>query len=341
MQKRWRSQTEREIAKMNITNIVNENGDFNLISQLNHSINNTNVTILNESFYLNNNLSSISFEKNVNGIAAFLNFIVDINNKIVLSMINFANQHTIVSGAIIGILIGLLVGSPLIRFKAEKFFRDLFKRPILSMELTSREVHCKDGYVLFHGLSLRNKMWFTNKIPLVVCTAPVTLNWGTLCKHIGTIWDDNPGISTISEFRKEYHRCISTQTRDDSKRKMDIYRGVGKTVYVIMEEIYIEDFSIPLNESNKIGKFYLNSRNLMPDLQIGWNRTLIVVSEDFGLIDTVKIKIPDNLGEKEPLDRSLLGKRDRDRCLSDVGIYGLRWPLRIEQNRKIVIRRHC
>jgi hypothetical protein len=320
---------------MNIINTANENRDFNLTSQLNNSINNTNITILNESFHLNNNFSPTSFEKNMNGTTIFLNFIMNFGHKIWILILNFVNQHTILSGAIIGILIGLLVGSPWIRFKAEKFVRDLFKRPILSIELISRIVNCKDGFVLFHGLSLKNKMWFTNKIPLVVCTAPTTLNRGTLCEHIGTMWDDNLEIITISEFRKEYYKCIITQTQDDSKRKMDIYRGVGKTVYVIMEEIHIEDQSIPLNESNKIGKFYLNSRNLMPDLKIGWNQTLNVVSDDFGLIDTIKIKIPDNLGGKEPLDRSLLGKRDRDKCLLDVGIPTLRWPLRIEQNRKI------
>lgn len=269
----------------------------------------------------------------MNELTIFLNFIMDLSNKIVISIINFVTLHTLISGAIIGISIGLLIGSSWIRFKAEKRLRDLFKRPILSMELKSRIVYCKDGLVLFHGLSLKNKMWFTNKIPSAVCTAPTNLNWETLCKWIGTMWDDNPGIITISEFRKEYHKCIITQTRDDSKRKRDIYRGVGKTVYVIMEEIRIEDPSIPLNRSNKIGEFHLNSRNLMPDLKIGWNQTLRVISEDFGLIDTIKIKIPDNLGEKEPLDFSSLGKKDSDKCLLDVGI-PLRWPLRLEQNRK-------
>lgn len=259
-----------------------------------------------------------------NEITMFINFIVDISNEILISIINSINQHTILSGAIIGIFSGLLVGSPWIRFKTEKFFRDLFRRPILSVKLISRIVYCKDGFLLFHGLSLKNKMWFTNKIPLASCTAPTTLNWGILCKHIGTMWNDNPESITIGEFRKKYSNCIIAQTQDESKRKTDIYRGVGKTVYVIIEEIYIEDKTIPLDESNEIGNFYLNSRNLMPDLKIGWNQVLNVVSDDFGLIDYIKIKIPDNLEENSGA-----------KCLSDLGIPKLKWPLRIEQNKKI------
>lgn len=309
---------------------MNISSDFYFIPQLNYSFNETNITVINESIYnLNGNLSSTPFENNVNLIS---NFFIQFSIKIVDFCINFLNKNDVV----IGLIIGLIIGSPWILFKAEKFIRNLLSLPILSMELESRQVFCKDGFILFHGISLRNKMWFTNKIPVAFCVAPTMLNWGSVCNHIGTMWDNNPNFinNTIKDFRNKYYRCIVEQTQDDLKRKLDIYRGTGKTVYVIMEEVYIEDDSIPLNKSSKIGIFFLNSRNLMPRLKIGWSQTLQIISEDFGLIDAIKVKIPDNLKEKEAIDISLLRKKDRDKCLLDVGV-PIRWPLRIEINRKI------
>ena len=67
-----------------------------------------------------------------------------------------------------------------------------------------------------------------------------------------------------------------------------------------------------------------------------------ILSEDFGLIDTLHVTIPEDLPDKEPLGDSIdvLDMEERPACLMDTNMIGPTWPLRFTVNNcEIMIRR--
>lgn len=270
------------------------------------------------------NLTSFIFPK----IENIIQFIYSLPS----SVGNFCDNHILVIGIMTGIIVGLLVGSPWIRFKVEKKVRDFFFLPLLEVNLKSKQIHCKDGLVLLHGISLRNKMWFTNTIPVVFCSTKTTLNWAIMCNHIGTMWDGENQLYSIDEFIGKLKQCLLEQTRNGENRNIDIYRTAHRVLYILVEK-FPTDTEVPLNEINSVGQFYLNTRNLMPELKVGWKETLHIGSYDFGLIETFNLEIPENLLDKKNVSESELYSKHGEKCLTDVGII-LRYPLRLNVYRR-------
>lgn len=303
--------------------------------------------LLNPNLITPNNISNMTIRSDSNQLTYSFNYsdanlysyILD-NFKDLLSIINsiptlinnFCAEHILISGAMLGVLTGLIIGSPWIRFKTEKIIRSFLFLPLLEVNLKTKEIYCKDGIILLHGISLRNKMWFTNTIPNTFCLTKVTLNWSTLCNHVGSIlWDKDHELLTTDEYRTNLYNCLIKQTADPSKRNTTLYRVARTNLFIFIEEVKT-DKEIALNEIRMPGKFYLNSRNLMPELEPGWKDDLQIGSYDFGEIAKYSVEIPKTIVNQPSISRSQLNKTIRPRCLFDIGGM-LRWPVRLKIKR--------
>jgi hypothetical protein len=70
----------------------------------------------------------------------------------------------------------------------------------------------------------------------------------------------------------------------------------------------------------------------MPILEPGDKRTIYVGSKEFGPIGQIKVKIPEDLYDREPISyvQELMNMENPSLLLSDVGVHMLRWPIRLE-----------
>lgn len=311
---------------MKQSSVMNMHINYILLSTIGNStiISNLNITFIDINVLL---LGSIN--KSLNSITSFIKIIS-----------NFSDTHTVLVATVIGVITGLLIGAPWIRFKVEKLIRNLFFLSLLDIKLKSKQIPTKEGVIILHGISITNKMWFTNTIPASSCSTRVTLNWSKLCNYVGSIlWDKEQEVLSPDEFMGKFYKCLIKETSDPSKRNLNIYRMAESTLFIFIEQIDLKDKTdIALNEIRDPGRFYLNSRNLMPELKPGWKEVLWIGSYDFGLIEKLYIEIPKTIINKDSIPISILSNKNRPKCLVDVGVFGIRWPLRLKVYKKYQIK---
>ena len=238
-------------------------------------------------------------------------------------------------GLLSGILTTLVAGNPYVRFHTEKFIRNRLRKPLVSASPRTISVYCKHGMLFLHCIELTNRMWLTPVIPRVFCNAPTTLNWYEPCQYFFDSTFKYFKNGTLDEVVKGYRDCVMAYTSDDSKRRSDIFKHTPKRVVVIVEPVNLEEKEgkdTPLNHIKKVGELHLGSRNLMPVLPSGYEWNMAIISEEFGLIDTIHLRIPANIEERWPLRDShdVLKMKERPLTLMDVGVVNLTWPLRLE-----------
>jgi hypothetical protein len=229
------------------------------------------------------------------------------------------------------IFITLFIDNAYIRFKIERFFRKIFRRPLISAELNTRQVSCKNGFLLLHGISIKNRMWFTHKIPNVFCNAPLTLNFRGICDYFGDFNLKMFKPFKVDELHDKYVECMLKATSDPNKRRMDLFRETRITVEFISEFLEINNEK-PLNTIKKVGDLHISSRNLLPILSPGYKKPICINSSDYGRIGWIYVEIPENLYDLDPIsDRDQYAKMANPPILlSDIGIPNLRWPLRFK-----------
>ncbi|MFX1452418.1 MAG: hypothetical protein ACFFCM_16380, partial [Promethearchaeota archaeon] len=133
----------------------------------------------------------------------------------------------------------------------------------------------------------------------------------------------------VEKVFEEYKNCILEKTSDPSKRDIDIYKETKSVVEIITEYVKI-DKTVPINSQKIVGKLHLSSRNHMPILDPGYETIIKVFSKEYGLIDEVKIKIPGNLYDIDPIinREDLISMKKKPILLQDIGVVGSRWSVR-------------
>jgi hypothetical protein len=248
----------------------------------------------------------------------------------------------ILIGLATGIIATLIADNPHFRFHLEKAFRKLTKKTLISATLSSFTNYCSDGMFLIYCIELKNKMWFTPQIPRVYLLSEGAIDYDSHA-YKPFIYFRSRGISidklkyTNKQLLEEYSSRIIPYTPDNPNLSLSLSRKMPYRVVVLCELIETDDSkqSQPLNALKVVGELYAAVANPMPKTapNAWWN--MRVISEDFGLIDVFKIKIPKDLEEKEPLGDSIdaLKMSDRPPCLLDLGDENnLTWPLRFTVN---------
>jgi hypothetical protein len=185
-------------------------------------------------------------------------------------------------------------------------------------------------------------MWFTPQISRVYLLSEGALDYDSHA-YKPFIYFRSRDISTdrfkytTKQLLEEYSSRIVPYTPDNPNLSLSLSRKMPYRVVVLCELIETDDSkqSQPLNASKIVGELYAAVSNPMPKTapSAWWN--MRVTSEDFGLIDVFKIKIPKDLEEQEPLGNSIdaLKMSDRPPCLLDLGYENnLTWPLRFTVN---------
>ncbi len=248
----------------------------------------------------------------------------------------------ILIGLAIGIIATLIADNPHVRFFVEKNFRKLIGKTLISATLSSFTNYCSNGMFLIYCIELQNKMWFTPQIPRVYLISEGVLDYDSHA-YKPFIYFRSRGISfdkfeyTMRQLLEEYSNRIVPYTPDNPNLSLSLSRKTPYRVVVLCELIERDDSkqSKSLNASKVLGELYAAVSNPMPKTapSAWWN--MRVLSEDFGLIDVFKIKIPEDLEEKEPLGDSIdaLKMSGRPPCLLDLGYENdLTWPLRFTVN---------
>jgi len=185
-------------------------------------------------------------------------------------------------------------------------------------------------------------MWVTPQIPRVYLLSEGALAYDSHA-YKPFIYFRSRGMSgdkleyTTKQLLEKYGSKIVPYTPDNPSLSLSLSRKMPYRVVVLCELIETDDSkqSQPLNALKVVGELYAAVANPMPKTvpSAWWN--MRVISEDFGLIDVFKIKIPKDLEEKEPLGDSIdaLKMIDRPPCLLDLGYdNSLTWPLRFTVN---------
>ncbi len=244
---------------------------------------------------------------------------------------NLTPLETVLLSIILTAIITLLLDNAYIRFKAERFFRYVLGSPLISVRLNTRCVSCKNGFLLLHGISIKNKMWFTHKLPKTFYNAPLSLNLRGPCDYFADEFFKTFAPLKLKELYTEYLKCNLKTTSDPSKRSLDMYKESEITVEIITEPIELKT-NKPFNKIKEVGELHLSSRNLMPILKPGEPMTIYVTSKEFGLIGKIKVQIPEDLLDSRPISdpQELENMENPPLLLSDIGVPILRWPIRLK-----------
>jgi hypothetical protein len=117
---------------------------------------------------------------------------------------------------------------------------------------------------------------------------------------------------------------------------MRLPKGYSVRIVVICETICREkiDPNEGLNHQRILGDLYAAVANPMPRVRPGSFWVTSIRSQDFGLIDSIKITIPADLEKRQPLGERMqaLLTPNRPPCLMDVDGLGSTWPLRFTIN---------
>jgi len=250
----------------------------------------------------------------------------------------------------LGILIGLLTGimatliadNPNIRFHLEKYIRKLLGKPLTSAKITSFINYCQDGMFLIYCIELTNQMWLTTRIPRVYMLSQGAIDYDSHA-YKPFIYFRSRGISgnkldcTTQQLLDEYSSKITPYSPDNPDLSLTLSRRMPYRVVFLCELVNSESLktNVALNSLKVVGELHVAVTNPMPKTMPGawWN--MLVISEDFGLIDVFNIKIPEDLKEKEPLGDSVdaLKMNNRPPCLLDLNYdNNLTWPLRFVIN---------
>lgn len=248
----------------------------------------------------------------------------------------------ILIGLITGIIATLIADNPQVRFHLEKAFRKLTGKALISAKLTSFTNYCDDGMFLIYCIELKNNMWLTPQIPRVYLLSEGAIDYDSHA-YKPFVYFRARGMSgmkleyTTKRLLEEYGSKIIPYTPDNPSLSLNLSRRMAYRVVIMCELIKREDAkeSVPLNALKIVGELYAAVASPMPKTAPGawWN--MLVISEDFGLIDVFNIKIPKDLEEKEPLGDStdVLKMHNRPPCLLDLNYDNrLTWPLRFTVN---------
>ena len=245
-------------------------------------------------------------------------------------------------GLITGIIATLLGGNPHVRFGVEKVFRKLMGKTLISATLTSFTNYCHNGMFLVYCIELKNKMWLTPRISRVYLLSEGTIDYDSHA-YKPFVYFRASGMSwmkleyTTEQLLEEYSSKIIPYTPDNPNLGLNLSRTMPYRVVVMCELIRRDNAkeSLPLNASNIVGELYAAVANPMTKTPLGAWWDMLVISEDFGLIDVFNIKIPKDLKEKESLgnSRDALKMNNRPPCLLDLNYDNkLTWPLRFTVN---------
>ena len=248
----------------------------------------------------------------------------------------------ILIGLITGIIATLIADNPQVRFHLEKAFRKLTGSALISAKLTSFTNYCDDGMFLIYCMELKNKMWLTSQIPRVYLLSEGIIDYDSHA-YKPFVYFRTRGMSsmkseyTTKQLLEEYGGKIIPYTPDNPNLGLNLSRTVPYRVVVMCELIRSDDAEefLSLNALKTVGELHAAVANPMPKTAPGawWN--ILVISEDFGLIDVFGIKIPKDLEEKEPLGDSVDVRKMNNRppCLLDLNYdNSLTWPLRFSVN---------
>ncbi len=262
----------------------------------------------------------------------------------------------ILIGIVTGIIATLIADNPQVRFHLEKFFRKLIGKPLISATLSGFANYCRDGMLLIYCMELKNKMWLTSQIPRVYLLSEGAIDYDSHA-YKPFIYFRSRGISSVKfnqsteQLLEEYSNKIIPYAPDNPDLCLTLSRRMPYRVVVLCELVKWDSLPVlemaktddttehslrlvaPLNSVNVVGELRLPVANPMPKTFPGawWN--MRVISEDFGLIDSFHISIPEDLQEQQPLGdtEEVLRTKDRAACLLDLGYnMTLTWPLRLK-----------
>jgi hypothetical protein len=245
-------------------------------------------------------------------------------------------------GLLSGILATLIAGNHRVRFSVERKIRTIFKSPLVKVALSMFEVHCKGGMLLLHCMELRSAMWFTPLIPQVYFLSYGPWSYDSHAykpfvyfRYHG-LFDVRTDV-TPSQLLAEYGSNIIPHIPDEPRLSINISREVPRQVVVICESIdnlRQRSHGKTLNHVRIVGKLHAAVANPMPMMSPGASWNLMMISEEFGLVDNIRVGIPSNLKKLRPFGDSVyaIGIKERPPCLLDIARSGmtLTWPLRLE-----------
>jgi len=254
----------------------------------------------------------------------------------------------ILIGLVTGIIATLVADNPHVRFNLERLFRKLIGRPLISATLSGFTNFCNDGIFLIYCIELKNKMWLTSQIPKVYLLSTGDIDYDSRA-YKPFIYFRSHGMSGIrlnqsmEQLLEEYSSKIISYTPDNPALGLTLSRRMPYRIVVLCELIELEilkadetkedtlKVTAPLNSVKVVGDLRLPVASPMPKTYPGASWDTRVISEDFGLIDSFNISIPQNLEEQQPLGDTwkVFMMKNRDPCLLDLGPEMLfTWPLR-------------
>lgn len=254
----------------------------------------------------------------------------------------------ILIGLVTGIIATLIADNPYVRFNLERLLRKLIGRPLISATLSGFTNFCSDGLFLIYCIELKNKMWLTSQIPKVYLLSRGDIDYDSRA-YKPFIYFRSHGMSgnrlnqSMEQLLEEYGRKVVSYTPDKPDLGLTLSRRMPYRIVVLCELVELEipkqdetkehtlNVAPPLNSMKVVGDLRLPVADPMPKTHPGASWDTRVISEDFGLIDSFNISIPQDLEEQQPLGDSwkVFMMKNRAACLLDLGPEMLcTWPLR-------------
>jgi hypothetical protein len=254
----------------------------------------------------------------------------------------------ILIGLVTGIIATLIADNPHVRFNLERLFRQLIGRPLISATLSGFTNFCNDGIFLIYCIELKNKMWLTSQIPKIYLLSMGDIEYDSRA-YKPFIYFRSHGMSihrlnqSMEQLLEEYGSKIISYTPDNPNLGLALSRIIPYRVVVLCELIKLDILkkdktkehalkaAVPLNSMKVVGDLRLPVADPMPKTYPGASWNTSVISEDFGLIDSFNISIPQDLEEQQPLGDTwkVFMMKNRAPCLLDLGPEMLlTWPLR-------------
>lgn len=239
-----------------------------------------------------------------------------------------------------GVFATLLADNDKIKFNFEKVIRIIMNKPLISLNLNCVMHVCRNGdLLLLHCIGISNRMWFTTNIPNTYFLSHGNFS-GDAAAYKPALHFTSTGMDflkdeqTGQQLLKEYSERVSLYKPDSTINGMDLKKGFPIKIIVLIELIENEKYSKneSLNESNILGNLYAAVNNPMPEVSPGDKWDIRMVSEKFQTLEYLKLAIPSDLAEKDPLGSSsveVAQMENRPLGLHDLNSRFPTWPLRI------------
>ena len=235
---------------------------------------------------------------------------------------------TLAVSFLIGFLTGTLAGSDYIRYLiyGRLIWRKILRKPLIeAKEVCSGIIYCSDGIVLIHGLKLYNR------VPFVIindCYAMLEFSLFRYILHWQAHYDERiPQLSelggkkklylgTINEFLNNYLKRVNKYARYP-KSSISIPKHQGRIIEILFEicpytkeEISKKTFILKKIVESGRCKYDLivpeSAHPISTSVKDGWESRILILSDTFGLIETIRIKIPEKPEKYVDWDNSFL-----------------------------------